>query len=178
MRVVWILLFCLFLGGVYFYHTIWFQSFFLYDHFYEDIYNAPFDVTHKGNTLSIPLKYKYKTCYSLAIAVPDKDIFHDRTAGYGLLAYRFISEGKVLAEGYTHAPTRRNLMLKRGITSINILVFDLPFPGAGSDLTLQLEVLEPFKYLEFHSGNIYCKINPDYNPDFDECYNKDLSVPY
>lgn len=170
------MLLCLVLGSMYLYNTNWFQSFFLYDRFYEDIYNAPFDVTKKGASISIPLKYKYRTCYRLAIAVPDKNIFHERRAGYGLLAYKFISKNKVLAEGYTHVPTRRDLMLKRGITSINILVFDLPFLGAGEDLTLHLEVREPFRDLEPYAGNINCKINPDYNADFGKCYNEDLKI--
>ena len=178
MRILWIMLLCLVLSGVYFYNTNWFQSFFMYDRFYEDIYDESFDVTKKGKTITIPLKYKYKTCYSLAIAVPDKNIFHDRIAGYGLLSYKFISRNKVLAEGYTHAPTRRNLTLKQGVTSTHILVFDLPFPGADNDLVLHLEVQEPFAYLEPYSGKITCKINPNYIADFGKCYNEDLRVPY
>ena len=178
MKVLWIMLLCLVFGGGYFYNTNWFQSFFLYDRFYEDIYNAPFDVTRKGASITVQLKYKYKTCYSLAVAVPDKDIFHDRIAGYGLLAYEFVSKGKVLAQGYTHAPTRRNLMLKDGVTSTNILVFDLPFPDASDDLALHLEVREPFRYLEPYAGKIRCKINPDYDAKLGKCYNEDLKIPY
>jgi hypothetical protein len=178
MRALRIMLLCLALGGIYFYNTNWFQSFFLYDRFYEDIYNAPFDVTKVGESISIPLEYKYKTCYRLAVAISDKDIFHERRAGYGLLEYRFVSRNKVLAEGYTHVPTRHDLMLKQGITSINILVFHLPFPGASDDLTLHLEVREPFRELEQYAGNINCKINPDYSADLGICYNEDLMISY
>jgi hypothetical protein len=103
---------------------------------------------------------------------------HSGNVGYGLLAYRFISEKRVLAEGYTHAPSERNLTLSHGITSISILVFDLPFTEAKDDLTLELKVLEPMKFLKPFAGKISCKINPDYIAEFNKCYNEDLKTVY
>ena len=163
-------------GVIYIYNTTRFQALFK-DDFYDDICYMPFDVTKKGEKITIPLKYKYKTCYSIAIAVGDRNIFHKRIVGHGILNYRFTSKGHALAEGRTFEAQKHNLMYYLGITSINILVFNLPFPGAGDDLTLELEVLEPMTFLEPYAGNTYCKINPDYDPMFCECYNKKLMIP-
>lgn len=178
MRALWTILLCLVLAGTYFYNTNWFQSFFLHERFYEDICNIPFDVTQRGESISIPLKYKFKTCYSLAITVPDKDLFHDGNVGDGILKYRFLSRGRVIAEGYTRAPNDRHLMFYHGVTMINILVFDLPFPGTGNDLTLELEVKEPFEFLEPFAGKTTCQIEPDYIASFGKCYNEDLRMKY
>ncbi|WP_449242039.1 hypothetical protein [Desulfovibrio sp.] len=163
-------------GGIYFYNTIWFQATFK-DDFINEISYEPFDVTKKGAVLSLPIKYRYNTCYKLAIAVPDKNVFHHHIVGPGILKYRFVSNGRVIAEGRTFEAQKQNLMYSLGITSINILVFNLPFPGAGGDLTLELEVLEPMTFLEPYAGNTYCKINPDYDPKFCKCYNEDLMIP-
>jgi len=163
-------------GGIYIYNTTRFQALFK-DDFYDDICYMPFDVTKKDEKISIPLKYKYKTCYRLCIAVPDKNIAVKRISGPGVLNYRFVSNGRVLADGRTFEPNRRSLSFYLGISTIHILVFNLPFPGAGDDLTLELEVLEPMTFLEPYAGKIYCKINPDYNPKFCECYNKKLMIP-
>jgi hypothetical protein len=97
MKVLLTISLCIILGGMYLYNTNWFQSSFLYKQFYQPICDTPFDATKKGKTLSIPLKYKYHTCYDLALTVPDKNVFHERLIGSGLLAYRFLSDGKVLS---------------------------------------------------------------------------------
>ncbi|WP_319469498.1 hypothetical protein [uncultured Pseudodesulfovibrio sp.] len=110
--------------------------------------------------------------------MPDKNIFHDRKIGSGLLKYRFTSWGRLLAEGYTHEPNRHHLGLKQGITSINLLVFELPFPGAFGDLDMELEVVEPFNFLKPYSGKINCKINPDYSAKFGKCYNENLMLSH
>lgn len=164
-------------AGIYLYNSNWFQASFFTESYYRDICFMPFDVTEEGGKIVIPIKYKYKTCYRLAIGVPDKDVFHDNLVGSGDLTYRFVSKGHVLATGHTHRPDRRHLMLNHGMTSINILVFHLPFPGAGDDLELQLSVHEPFKFLDAYKGQTFCKISPDYNPKFNECYNGGLMVP-
>lgn len=105
-----IFLLCLVLGAVYFYNTNWFQAFFMGDRFHQEIYSASFDVTKKGEKLTIPIKYKIKTCYSLALEVPDNNLYHDTTAGQGVLRYRFVSKGQTIAEGLTPLPARRHLL--------------------------------------------------------------------
>ena len=162
--------------GVFFYNSNWFQASFFPETYYQDICLAPFDVTRKNETITIPLKYGYDTCYRLAVAVPDKNIFHDNIIGPGDLMYRFVSKGQTLAKGHTRQPSKQHLMLNNGTTSINILVFNLPFPGAGEDLELQLTVHEPFHFLNAYKGRTFCKINADYNPKFGKCYNEELMI--
>ena len=47
-------------GGIYIYNTTRFQALFKAD-FYDDICYMPFDVTKKGEKITIPLKYKPKS---------------------------------------------------------------------------------------------------------------------
>ncbi len=170
------ILFLLLAGGIYFYNTNWFQST-SKDDFYDDICHVPFDVTKKGEKIAIPLKYKYNTCYSIAISVPDKNVFHNHIVGPGVLNYRFISNGRVLAEGCTPDHNKYRISFYQDISSIHILVFNLPFPGAGDDLTLELDVLEPMAFLNPYIGNIYCRIKPAYSTKFSLCYDKGLMIP-
>jgi len=168
------LLVCLVLGGVYFYNTNWFQSFFLYERFNQSIADVPFDVTKNGKTISIPLKYKFNTCYELSVAVPDKNLFHDGIVGPGSLNYRFISRGKVIEKGITFPPARQHTSLYQGVSLINILVFDLPFPGAGDDLTLELTVETPMTFLNEYSETIHCRIRTNYSAKIGGCFDEDL----
>jgi hypothetical protein len=163
-------------GAVYFYNTNWFQSFFMYGKYYQDIVNVPFDVTKTGATISIPLKHAYNTCYSLAIGVPDSKLAHRGFEGNGVLAYRFISKKKILAEGITAQPKRRSL--KGEVTYINLLVFDLPFPGAENDLTLELTVQEPMEFLTGFKGDLTCRVRPNYSSKAGKCYDEDLRIEY
>lgn len=171
-----IVIICLVLGGVYFYNTNWFQSFFLYNRFYENIADVPFDVTEKGETISIPLKHKFNTCYELNVAVPEKNVFHNTPVGPGSLRYRFKSMGQVIAEGTTFPAERKNFTLYRGVTLITILVFDLPFPGAGRDLSLDLTVETPMAFLNDYKGKIQCSIRPDYSADRGGCSDEGLRI--
>jgi len=176
MRNLKIFLLLLVLGGMLFYNSNWFQSIFLPERFYKDIFNAPFDVTKNGESISIPLKYKYKTCYALEIAVPDKDLFHNSEPGNGLLKYSFVSNGRVIDEGLTYPPNSLHMALYRGITSIIILVFDLPFNSEGDSLTLDLEVIEPMRFLEPFSGKIHCKVSPSYDAKLGKCHGESTRI--
>lgn len=176
MRKVLIVFLCMVVGGVYFYNTDWFQSFFMYRKYYQDIVNIPFDATREGETISIPLKHTYRTCYSLSIGVPDSKLAHRGFDGDGVLAYRFISNDRVLAEGVTARPKRRSLTGE--ITYINLMVFDLPFPGAGKDLTLELTVKEPMDFLTQFKGDLTCRVRPNYSSKKGECYDKVLRIDY
>ncbi|CCH48501.1 protein of unknown function [Pseudodesulfovibrio piezophilus C1TLV30] len=173
-----IFLICIVLGGVFVYNTNWFQSFFLYNRFLESIADVPFDVTKKGETISIPLKHKFNTCYELNVAVPDKNIFHDNIVGPGALRYRFVSGGKILAKGFTFPAVRQHLTLYRGVTLITILVFDLPTPGAGNDVSLELTVDTPMAFLNKYAGKIKCNIRPNYSAKAGGCYNEELRIEY
>lgn len=170
MRNLKIFLLLFILGGILFYNSNWFQSAFLPERFYKDIFNAPFDVTKTGESISIPLKYTFKTCYAIEIAVPDKNLFHHDKSGNGILKYQFISNGRVIAEGLTHPPNSRHMRLYRGITSIILFVFDLPFNGEGDSLTLDIEVIEPMSFLEAFSGEIHCRVNPSYDAKLGKCH--------
>lgn len=161
-----IFLLCLLLAGVFLYNSNWFQSFFLYNRFYENIVDVPFDVTEKGETTTISLKHKFNTCYELNVGIPDKYIFHRGIVGPRALRYRFISRGKVIKEGLTFPAKQKNLTLYRGITLISVLVFDLPFPGAGSDdVSLELTVDTPMTFLNEYAGKIKCSIRPNYSAE-------------
>ncbi|MBI9081879.1 MAG: hypothetical protein JEY79_19330 [Pseudodesulfovibrio sp.] len=145
-----------------FYNSNWFQSTFVYGQFYENIYSAPFDVTQKGNRVVIPIKYKYATSYGLAVSVPDGEAFTFADFEEGSLRYRFISKDQILGEGMTLPLIGKNRIVKDGSSSIDILIFTLPISGAGDDLTLDLEVITPIKFLNGYSGKITCFINPYY----------------
>lgn len=164
-----VFLLCLVFGGVFFYNSNWFQSCFLYNRFYENIVDVPFDVTKQGETVSIPLKHKFNTCYELDVAVPDKNVFHDRIVGPGALRYRFISRGQVIEEGLTFPAEKNNVILYQGVSLIMLLVFDLPFPGAGSDVSLELTVDSPMAFLNEYAGKIRCSIRPNYSADNGGC---------
>jgi hypothetical protein len=112
----------------------------------------------------------------LALTVPDKNVFHERKVGPGLLAYRFLSDGRILAEGLSYTPDKQNLGLRRNTSLISVLLFDLPFPGEGNTLVLELEVLEPFEFLKPYVGNIKCRITPDYDSKIGRCVNEDLRI--
>jgi len=161
---------------VYFYNTNWFQSSFLYNRFYQPIYDAPFDATQKGATASIPLTYKFHTCYDLALTVPGKSVFHDDIVGPGALAYRFISNGKVLKEGLSFPADKRQLMLQRSTSVIPLMLFDLPFPEADDELQLDIRVVSPFDFLKPFAGGIRCRITPDYDSKFGGCHSEDLRI--
>lgn len=171
-----IFLVCLVLGGVYFYNSNWFQSFFLYNRFYENIADVPFEVTNKGEMISIPIKHKFNTCYELSVVVPDKNVFHDRLVGPGTFKFRFISKGKTLDEGFTYPPAPQHFTLYRGVTLIPILVFDLPFSGAGSDLSLELTVETPMTFLDGYAGRLKCSIRPNYSAEAGGCFDEELRM--
>lgn len=162
-------------GGVYFYNTNWFQAFFFNETFYENIADVPFDVLKKGERISIPLKYKYSTCYDVAVAVPGRELSNSRKTGEGRLGYQFISNGEILASGITKPVVRRGWGGGDDTSIRSLVVFDLPFPAPG-DVILQLEVVEPFSFMKEYEGHTSIIINPDYCPKFDECYHEDLRI--
>ncbi|MBI9078600.1 MAG: hypothetical protein JEY79_02545 [Pseudodesulfovibrio sp.] len=178
MRYLLITFLCVVAGGVYFYNTNWFHASFMGDRFHRDIFSAPFDATKIGATIAIPIKYNYKTCYGLTIAVPDSKLAHRGFDGDGIWEYRFMSGNKTLAEGLTAQPSKRHRSLYRGVSYVTLLVFDLPFPGAGSDLTLELTVKEPMEFLRPFAGQIDCRIRPDYSAKAGKCYNEALKIVY
>lgn len=96
MRIKYYVLFSALIAAVYFYNTIWFQAFFIPKMFYEDIANVNFDVSHVGETIEIPLKFNYKTCYSLSLSVPGAWMLNSDNIAQGKLKYKFIAHGKVL----------------------------------------------------------------------------------
>ena len=164
------------IGFVFFYNTIWFQSFFLYKEFYKNIVNVHFDVTQKDAVISIPIHYHYKTCYDLGVAVPESVFLHSDKTGKGKLGYKFISAGKLLADGITNPVSHFHWTGGDDFSKIVLMVFDLPFPGASSDLTLELEVIEPFSFMSKYKGQTSIIINPDYNADVGKCYNDKLRI--
>lgn len=164
------------LGSIYFYNTVWFQAMFMTDRFYKNIVEAPFDVFDIDTSISIPINYKYKTCYKLAIAVPGWEFSNSHGEGSGRLAYKFMSDGQVLAEGVTSALSRRGRGGRNGVSTLALLVFDLPFPGASGKVTLELKVVEPFSFMSEYKGRTFIVINPNYVPEFQECYNENLRI--
>lgn len=163
-------------AGVYFYNTNWFQSFFLSDSFYVNIVDVPFDVTRKGERIVIPLKYKFKTCYSLGIEVPGRELSDSRRTGEGRLGYQFVSEGVVIADGVTQPVTRHGWGGNDNVSIRRLMVFNLPFSHPSKELTLTLEVTEPFLFMHNYEGHTNIVVSPNYNPKFGECYNEDLRI--
>ncbi len=159
------------------YNNIQFQAAFFSD-FYDTIADVPFEVTEKGASVTIPLdKYKYKTCYDVAIAIPDWYLFANMKPNEkGQVKYAFKSNGRVLKEGLSLPLSRKNFGGREGHDLVELLVFDLPFPDAKEDLTLTLEVTTPFEFLKAYSKQIRCWINPDYSAKFNKCYNEDLHI--
>ncbi|WP_419786959.1 hypothetical protein [Pseudodesulfovibrio sp.] len=166
-----------FYAGYRIYNNIQFQAAFFSD-FYDAIADVPFDVTEKGASVTIPLdKYKYKTCYDVAIAIPDWYLFANMKPNEkGQVRYAFKSNGRVLKEGVSLPLSRKHTGGRKGHDLISLFVFDLPFPEAKGNLTLTMEVTTPFAFLKAYSKEIRCWISPDYSAKFNKCYNEDLHI--
>jgi hypothetical protein len=160
------------------YNSNWFHSVFFPNDFYKDVYSVEYDTTKVGESVSIPLKYNFNTCYALEMAVHDKKLFYSRASLNGMLRYRFMSKGLVVAEGLTQRPNNRYMIFYRGMTSIIIMTFDLPFVDNGDELTLNLEVVEPMAFLEPFSGNIVCRVKPSYDAKLGKCHGEALRIVY
>ncbi|WP_316897612.1 hypothetical protein [Pseudodesulfovibrio indicus] len=176
MKKLFVILMVVFAVGVYVFNTNRFQAFFFNETFYENIVDLPYDVLKKGERISIPLKYKYDTCYDVAVAVPGRELSDSRESGDGRLMYQFVSEGKILASGVTKPIVRRGWGGSDAISIRPLMVFDLPFSEAHGDVILQLEVVEPFLFMKEYEGHTTIVINPDYAPKFDKCYHEDLRI--
>ncbi len=94
----------------------------------------------------------------------------------GQLRYTFKSQGQMLKQGVTRPLSRRHLGARNGHDLIVVLVFDLPFPNARNNLTLTLEVVTPFDFLNKYKEKIRCFINPDYEFKVDGCYHEGLHI--
>ncbi|WFS63400.1 hypothetical protein LF599_04345 [Pseudodesulfovibrio thermohalotolerans] len=166
-----------FSGCLYLYNTIWFQSMFD-DAFYTNIVDIPFNITRKGEKITVPLKFKSTVCYSLAVKVPWREELNWDSEGKGLLKYRFFSGKNLITEGVT-LPVSRHAWGGNDIFSwCKLMVFDLPFPHNPKNLTLNVEVIEPFSFLERYNGHTSLIIRPNYEPKIGACYNENLRIPY
>ncbi len=150
----------LLVGAYMIYSSNVFQSYIYPQQFYADIYRAPFDVTQKDAAINIPITYKYKTRYALYISVDDINAMYDLRKEEGILSYKFISQGKVLKEGLTIAPTMENVTYTNTSSSVAILKFELPLKEDERDLILVLKVIKPLFFLNKYSGKITCEISP------------------
>lgn len=162
--------------GGYFYSTNWFQSFFLTESFYKDIALVPFDIATKGEQTTIPINFKHKTCYTLGIQVPGTEAFHSKPTGKGRLEYKFITGGKVIAEGVTQPVPRKGWGGDDHVSIRKLMVFDLPFRGFSKELSVELEVVEPFGFIQGYRGQTSIVIRPNYEPKVGGCYNEDLRI--
>ncbi|WP_051677132.1 hypothetical protein [Maridesulfovibrio frigidus] len=150
------------LAGIFMvYSSNYFQSYIFPQEFYAEIFRAPLDVLKKGEKITIPIHFKYKTRYALYISLPDRYAFDDLRYEAGTLKYKFISQGQILKEGTTAQPQRRQVIVKGENSSVAILEFYLPFPKAQKDLALELEVTIPMEFLAKYSGKTYCTIVPN-----------------
>ena len=59
---------------------------------------------------------------------------------------------------------------------VNLWCSNYRFSGSSKELSLELEVVEPFSFMEEYKGQTSIVINPNYNPDFNECYDEDLRI--
>ena len=143
------------------------------------IHAAGFDALTEGEAVSIPLRFEQATCYALELAIPDSGpFFHEgfgRSTPVGSLSYRFSQGETTLAEGATAPPSAAALGLKaNGTTTMSLLVFDLPFDGAGEDATLHVTVAEPFAFLEPFAGTIQLRIASNYSQRLSGCLDEPL----
>lgn len=143
------------------YSTNFFQANFLPEKYYKRIFEGQFDVSKKGELIKIPIKYKYKTEYSLLLTVPDRESIEFNNEK-GVLHYQFISNGRVLNEGETFCPAGATGYgsYQDNFISAVILNFNLPYPEADKDLTLVLQAVNPMSSLVKYSGKIRCSIRP------------------
>lgn len=147
-----------------------------FDDFYKNIIEMKFDILKKENKISIPIKYKYKTCYDLGIAVPGKHLMAYRKEGPGRLHYKFLSNGDLLTEGVTFPVSRHHMGGNDDYTTLKLMVFDLPIKGQSDDLILELEVIEPFSFISEYEGQTSIVINPNYETKVGGCYNESLRI--
>ena len=163
--------------GIYFYNTIWFQSLFN-ESFYNSIVNIKLDVTKKGEKISVPLLFKYDSCYCLGIKIPGREASDSLLTGKGVLRYQFILNETVVTEGVTQPVTRRGWGGDDEVSIRKLMVFDLPLPYGSKELTLRLEVIEPFSFLDGYKGQTSIDIRPNYEPKAGKCYDEDLRIDY
>lgn len=162
--------------GVYIYSTNWFQSSFLTESYYKEIALVPFDIAAKGEQTTIPIHFKHKTCYALGVQVPGSEAFHSKPTGKGRLGYKFISGRSVIAEGVTRPVPRTGWGGNDHVSIRKLMVFDLPFRGFSKGLSLELEVVEPFSFMQDYKGQTSIVIKPNYEPKVGGCYNEDLRI--
>lgn len=128
--------------------------------FFSEIFNAKFDVTKAGNSITIPLKYNYDTVYGVFISVPDEAALWQIKQQQGICEYEIVSEGKILAKGKTFPPGTKRSIMNKGESSSLILELNLPYPGEKDDLYLNLKVVEPMLFLSKYKGKIACFVRP------------------
>lgn len=178
MKKLAIALVLLFAGGTHLYNSNWFQAFFHNKSFYKNIAEVSFDVTTKGEQIVIPINFKYNTCYELGIQLPRVKAFNSKPTGKGQLGYRFVSDGKVVADGITRPVPRHGWGGDDHYSIRKLMVFDLPFPKVSHELYIELEVIEPFVFMEEYKRQTSIVISPNYEPKFNKCYNEDLRIEY
>lgn len=147
-----------------------------FDDYYDYIVESKYDVLHKGEQTSIDIKFKYRTCYDLGIAVPGQKFSAYTKEGPGKLKYEFISNDQILIKGITKPFTRHSSGGNDKYSILKLIVFDLPFQKQADDLTLRLTVVEPFSFLSEYKGNTSIVINPNYSAKFGKCYNETLRI--
>lgn len=159
MKNLTILLGAILLGFV-IYSSNTFKIYFYPEVFFSEIARVKLDVTKQEEKVSIPLTQNFNTQHALLISVPDFDTLAYFTKSNGTLNYEFTSKGQILKKGQTLPLERKNMARSTGQSSLVVLKFDLPMQNAGKDLTLNLEVVQPFIIFEKYKHQTYCIVEP------------------
>ena len=64
----------------------------------------------------------------------------------------------------------------KGLSTLRLMVFDLPFRDEEDGLTLKLTVIKLFLFLEKYKGHTSVVVTPNYTAKFGECYNEELRI--
>ncbi|MBI9078785.1 MAG: hypothetical protein JEY79_03480 [Pseudodesulfovibrio sp.] len=151
---------------IFFFNTNYFAAFFLSNKFYSPIYTSEFDALTIGTTVSIPLKFKYKTEYGFSLSVPTKGNYAMPVLSLdGHFQYRFIIGNTTLKEGSFSPMVKTVTGLRNNLFLFDLFYFDLPFEDISETVTLEVKIISPVTKLEKYKGTISCFIAPTYSPD-------------
>ncbi len=150
----------LFVSALIIYNSNAFQSLFMTEKYYTPIFDGKIDILNDGARLKLKIDNRYNCKHGIFIAVPGRYNFDNLNKENGILSYKFIANNKIIANGTTAPPERRNTTRLKSRSAVCILEFDIPQEWNSKNVFLTLKVNEPMTFLSQYSSNTTCVVRP------------------